>query len=91
MWTKQTVLFTTDNQATANIINKGRSKSLPIMSFLHRLVQLSLRQHCRHITGKYNIAADALSRFNLTLFFQQEPGANPTTTPVPPWLLLSMD
>ncbi|XP_040181179.1 uncharacterized protein LOC120914567, partial [Rana temporaria] len=94
-WTNQTVLFTTDNQATADIINKGRSRSLHIMSFLRRLVQLSLCHHfnfvCRHIPGKLNTAADALSRFNLTLFFQQEPGADPMSTPVPPWSLLTMD
>lgn len=41
-WTDQIELFTTDNQVTADIINKGRSKSLPVMSFLRSLLQLSL-------------------------------------------------
>lgn len=55
IWIVQTVAF-----ATADIINKGRSKSLIIMSFLRRLVQLSLQQqfnvHCTFLPGKCNLA-----------------------------------
>lgn len=95
IWTGQTAAFTIDNQARADIINKGRSKSLPIMSFLRRLVQLSLQHqfnvHCTFIPGKCNLAADALSRFNLISFFQQKPGANPTASLIPPWSQLTLD
>lgn len=94
-WVGQTVTFSTDNLATASIINKGRSKSLAIMSFLRRLVQLSLQHQfnvlCVHIPGKCNTSADALSRFNYTTFFSQEPGADPTMSAIPHWLQLTLD
>ncbi|XP_073485049.1 uncharacterized protein [Aquarana catesbeiana] len=94
-WVGQTVTFSTDNLATASIINKGRSKSLAIMSFLRRLVQLSLQHQfnvlCVHIPGKCNTSADALSRFNYTTFFSQEPGADPTMSAIPHWSQLTLD
>ncbi|XP_077319473.1 uncharacterized protein LOC143941699 [Lithobates pipiens] len=93
-WTGQTVTVVTDNQATANIINKGRSKSLAIMAFLRRLVQLSLQHQfnllCIHIPGKCNTLADALSRLNFESFFSQEPGADPTMTTIPHWSQLTL-
>lgn len=94
-WVGQTVTFSTDNLATASIINKGSSKSLAIMSFLRRLVQLSLQHQfnvlCVHIPGKCNTSADALSRFNYTTFFSQEPGADPTMSAIPHWSQLTLD
>ncbi|XP_073462173.1 uncharacterized protein [Aquarana catesbeiana] len=94
-WTGQTVVFSTDNQATADIINKGRSKSLAVMSFLRRLVQLSLQHqfniHCAFIPGRYNSAADALSRFNYSSFFNQVPDADPMSAPIPVWSQLTLD
>lgn len=79
-WAGQTVTFATDNQATASIINKGRPKSLAIMSFLCRLVQLSLQHQsnvlCVYIPDKCNTSPDELSRFNFATFFSLDSGLN---------------
>lgn len=60
----------------AEIVNKGRSKSLTVMSFLNRLVQISLQHkfnvHSTYILDKCNITEDTLSYLNVTLFFLAE-------------------
>lgn len=65
-WIGQTVVFSMNNLATAETINKGRSKSLVIMSFLCRLMQTSLQYklnvHCTFISGKCKVTVDALPR-----------------------------
>ena len=43
-----------------------------------------------HIPGKDNVAADGLSRGNLSLFYQQVPTAMPHPTPVPEELLQAL-
>lgn len=85
----------TDNLATAEIINKGRSGSLLIMSFMRRLTWLGLTYKFHFlgefISGNDNIAADALSRFNFPQFSLQHPEADLVGMTVPPYSLLIMD
>lgn len=94
-WSGHTVLFFSDNSATAEIINKGRSRSLLIMSFMRRLMWLSL-MYTFHFPGQYisgdnNVAADALSRLDFSHFLLQHPEADPVGKPVPLYSLLIMD
>ena len=94
-WAGNSVIFFTDNLATARIINKGRSGSLLIMSFMRKLTWLGLtyRFHFQgeFIRGDHNGAADALSRLNMPQFFFQHPAADRTGQPIPPYALLVMD
>ena len=41
----------------------------------------------RHVPGKSNAIADAISRFEFQRFHQLAPHASPTATLVPPWVL----
>lgn len=95
LWSGNTVVFFTDNQATSEIIKKGRFGSLLIMYFIRRLIWLSLQFsfhiQCRFINEVQNTAADALSRFNFLSFFQQVPDADICADPLPQCLLLRMD
>lgn len=73
LWTGHTVKCFTDNTAVDDIINKGRSSSLTIMSLVKRLTWLAATLHfhlvCEHVPGSLSTAADALSRSNLLVFF----------------------
>ena len=94
-WAGQTVVFSTDNQAAVEIITKGRSRSLVIMSLVRRLIWLSLHHKfhflCKFISGVENGAADALSRLNFPSFFLQVPHADAQATPSPQASLLMLD
>ncbi|XP_056425816.1 uncharacterized protein LOC130367424 [Hyla sarda] len=94
-WNRTTVLFVSDNAATVDILLKGRSRCPIIMSLARRLVWLSLHHTftftCAHIGGIQNIAADALSRNNLSHFFQVMPEADSIGAQVPPFHSLVMN
>ena len=87
-WSGSHVLFQCDNAAVVAIVNSGRSKH-PLAMHYTRLLYLLGAVHnfsflCRHIPGKYNVAADALSRNNNSLFLQTHPAAESQPTPIPP-------
>lgn len=92
LWSGQTVDFSMDNQAALEIINKGRSKSLVIMFFVHRLIWLSLQFYfhiyCKFISGAESVTAGALSRLNYPLFFQQILEADAMSSPQPSLLMM---
>ena len=76
-----------NNQAIVCMINSGYSKDKSIMHlmrcvfFFRAFWDFNLR--AEHVLGEKNVAADALSRDNLALFFQVSPMATrePTTVP----------
>ncbi|XP_044162176.1 uncharacterized protein LOC122946539 [Bufo gargarizans] len=86
-WANSSVTFVTDSQTLVDIVNKGRAQSPRIMALLRKLVWLSLlhnfHMRCVHISGEQNRAADALSRANFAVFFQEMPDADQSSTPVP--------
>ena len=88
-WSSRSILVHSDNQTTVNIINKGRSSSLPIMSLLRRLTWITVTNNfilrAAHIPGHLNLIADALSRFLFQKFRQLAPDSDPSPTPVPPF------
>jgi len=79
-WKCKQIIFLCDNEATVNILNKGRSKCLYIMKLMRNMTWLALRHNftfrARHICGKSNILADALSRFQMERFRKAAPTAN---------------
>lgn len=95
LWSYSIIVFISDNTATVDILLKGRSKCPHLMSLARRLVQLSLTYNfhycCSHISGTQNVAADALSRANFSLFSQVMPEAHATGTAVPPFSNLFLD
>lgn len=92
LWSGQTVVF---GQSGGRGDQKGRFKSLVIMSFVRRPIWLSLQfhfhSHCKFISGAAeNVAADAPSRLNYPLFFPQVPEADACTALSPQPSLLRM-
>ena len=81
------VLFLTDNQAVVHIINKQTSRDKKIMILVRLLVTTCLKYNIhfksKHVSGKLNIEADALSRLQILKFQTLCPGANRMPTDVP--------
>ena len=90
-WQGKTILCRSDNAAVVAIINSGRSKDPLAMHLMRSLFFLAAKHsivfRAEHLPGHLNGAADALSRDNLPLFFQQVPVAQRAPTPVPQELL----
>ena len=83
-WQGQTVKCYCDNAA---VINSGWSKHGVTMHLMRCLslfsAQFNVTMRGEHIPGKQNVAADALSRGSLPLFFQQFPTVRRDPTPIP--------
>lgn len=79
LWTSKRILFYCDNEATVKIIHKGRSKSLCIIKLMRQLTwcsaQFNLCIYSKHLPGKTNRIADALSRFQMAKFRRLAPAA----------------
>ena len=79
-WNRLRILFHCDNEATVEIIRKGRSKKPSIMRLMRKLTYISAINHfvihAQHIPGKQNTIADALSRFQMTKFRRLAPQAD---------------
>jgi hypothetical protein len=87
-WAQKRILFYCDNEATVQIINKGRSKVPSLMNLMRRLTfhsaSCNFTIHAKHIPGKINRIADALSRFQMPLFRCLAPQADTNPTPCLP-------
>ena len=86
-WANKKVTFHCDNQAIVYCLNKQTTKEEPSMHLLRILVTQCLKHNivfrARHIPGKDNGIADALSRFQISKFKKLAPLADPVKTPVP--------
>ena len=86
-WQGEAIQCRCDNAAVVAVINSGRSKDTFVMHLMCCLfffqAVFSISLHAVHLPGKNNVAADCLSRDNLTHFFQQVPiaAADPTSLP----------
>ena len=88
-WAGYTVLAQCDNEAVVADINGGYSKENDIMHLLRCLffsASFKFKIYAKHILGKHNQLADALSRNNLRLFQELRPTAA-QPTPIPPQLV----
>nr|XP_002737758.1 PREDICTED: uncharacterized protein LOC100373077 [Saccoglossus kowalevskii] len=90
-WSKQRICFNCDNQATVNIIRKGRAAShCHAINTLMRRLTLTAMQHnftilAQFLPGKQNSIADALSSFQLQKFRELAPDAQENKSPCPPY------
>ena len=86
-WATKKVLFACDNQAVVACIRSGTSHSPHMMALLRNMFFLAARGNftvsARHVPGRYNTIADALSRFLMQEFRRSAPAAAPSPTPLP--------
>ena len=90
-WQGNIVRCRSDNAATVAIINSGQSKDALVMHLMRSLffftARYSVALRAEHLPGRLNVAADALSRDNLPLFFQQVPAAQRAPAQIPKALM----
>ncbi|XP_063297879.1 uncharacterized protein LOC134586340 [Pelobates fuscus] len=95
LWGGKAVKCYSDNTAACEILNKGRSSSLIIMSLVRRLTWLAATHNffltCIHIPGHQNTAADALSRSKLQVFRELHPTAEVWPSKAPQFRDLILD
>ncbi len=86
-WQDCRVVVHCDNQAVVCVVNSGYSKDKDMMHLLRCLFFIrahwGLYLRAEHIPGEQNVVADAISRGNLSRFFQVSPAASSHPTPVP--------
>jgi hypothetical protein len=91
-WKGLRIVFNCDNEATVQIINKGRSKIPTIMKFMRKLTMSAATNNftltAKHIKGVNNCIADALSRFQMDRFRRLAPQADVLPTPCPDYSTL---
>ena len=86
-WSKKVVQFICDNQAVVSCLKSGSSRNPLVMQLLRCFSFICARYEfqpvSQHLSGKENVAADALSRNNMHAFFSFCPQANKTPIVVP--------
>ena len=86
-WTSKRIMFVSDNEATVYIIQKMRSKCLPIMKLMRTLTWIAAVNNfhfsSRHLFDRFNTVADNLSRLLLQKFRESVPQADPFPQPCP--------
>ena len=95
-WHGKSILFLSDNQAVVTCLYSRSSRDQFIVHLLRCLfffeAQFGFEFRARHIAGRANIAADALSRNRLSEFFSLHPQAPTVPARVPTCLVdLLMD
>ena len=90
-WAGKRIVFLTDNKTITKIWDKGTSPTIPIMSLIRPLylfaAQTGFSISFKHIYGIYNLAADALSRFQMDIFRAAKPDSDKYPTAIPKFLL----
>ena len=90
-WAGSLVECHCDNMAVVMVVNAGCCKDPMLMHLLRCLFFLaahfSVTVKALHIPGVENIAADAISRNDLSRFMQATPEANPDPSPIPEQLV----
>ena len=84
------IILRSDNEAVVAILNKQTSKCIHVMKLVRFMVLQCLKYNllfsAKHIPGKLNNIADALSRFQESRFREAAPHAEVFATPVPDFL-----
>lgn len=90
-WSRQHILFRSDNEAVVYILNSRTSRVPSIMHLVRHLLSSAARHNfsfaAQHIPGVNNAIADALSRFRWQDFRQLAPRANRSPSAIPEALL----
>ena len=86
-WSGQRIVFVTDNKPITQIWAKGSTPTPNLMLLIRKLFMFAARNNFlvsfKHISGHYNSAADALSRFQVSRFRQLVPDAEDQPTAIP--------
>ena len=86
-WSRKTIVAQCGNLAVVEVLNRGYSREPGIMHLVRCLFFFSAHFHFRvitkHIPGKQNILADALSLDRLSLFHSLHPQANSSPAIIP--------
>ncbi len=81
------IMFHTDNETVASIINKKSSPEPDLMILVRHMVLTCLKYNimfrAKHIPGKENQISDAISRFKMQEFRRLAPDADSHPTPIP--------
>ncbi len=84
------IVLRSDNEGVVIILNKQTSRCPEIMKLVRFLVlqclKVNLAFTAKHIPGKLNNIADALSRFQMPRFWKEAPTAKASGLPVPAFL-----
>ena len=90
-WSGKRVMFLSDNQAVVQALSTGSARDPSLLRLLRCLFFFEacfrFEHSASHVAGNDNIAADALSRNNLTSFFASLPQAPRSPLVVPPPLI----
>ena len=90
-WGGKRIVFLTDNKTITKIWDKGTSPTKAIMDLIRPLylfaAQTGFSISFKHIYGVYNLAADALSRFQMDIFRAAKPDSDQCPTPIPDFFL----
>ena len=93
-WSAKRVAFCSDNTAVVEVLRSGTSRDSNLMVLLRHLSLLAARHSfvftARHVPGKSNAIADAISRFESQRFHQLAPYASPTASPITPLVLAQL-
>ena len=96
-WKGKIVLFVVDNTAVVEVLNSTFCRDSHLMHLIHLLVFLASYHNfwftAKHIAGRVNTLADALSRNNMSFFYSQVPQAPQERPQIPEALatLLAQD
>ena len=86
-WSRQHILFRSDNEAVVNILVARTSKVAGLMFLVRKLLLVAARFSftfsAQHVPGVHNQIADALSRFHWQEFRRLAPEARPYPVAVP--------
>ena len=84
---ERTVLVRSDNMAVVHVLSAGTARDARLMHLLRCLHFFSARHlssiRAKYVAGVFNSAADALSRNNMSVFFQHTPQAAKEPSQVP--------
>ena len=91
-WTGKGILFLSDNIVTTFIVQRGRSKCLPIMKLMRTLTWTAAENNfhfsSRHIAGIFNPVDDSLSGLLFQKFWECAPNDQfPQICPAPAQIL----
>lgn len=93
-WHGCTIRCNCDNEAVVQVINSRYARDPLLAHTLRCLFFICARYRftlvAMHIPGKKNVAADAISRNNLPLFYSQVPEAAGSPTPIPSLAVLAL-
>ena len=94
LWGGKTILCHSDNEAVVGIVNTGSCKEPHLAHMMRCLFFIEAKLNfiitARHIPGKSNTDADALSRGGHQSFLSSHPQANLLPTPLKPGLIESL-